>query len=284
MKFKFGFIGCGNMGGALAQAVAKSTDPTEIVLCDANIEKAAALAESLGCGVALLEQVAADCEYIFLGVKPQGFEGLFAEIAPTLKARKDRFVLISMAAGVSVAAVEKMCGKKAPVIRIMPNTPVSVGEGMILYTANEAVTEKEIDTFLRALAKAGKITPSTPQKVVRDLLVKEGLRKDSAKVVAKGTDSIVDDIAMVEKALKVVLASLEKKGKVRISGTRNLHYYEPLVPREPIAQKETADMIERVYDGSVSDMLAAMAKSGAIPKEEIPKLREILDSCESEIK
>lgn len=64
-----------------------------------------------------------------------------------------------------------------------------------------------------ALAKAGKITPSTPQKVVRDLLVKEGLRKDSAKVVVKGTDSIVDDIAIVDKALKVLLASLEKKGK-----------------------------------------------------------------------
>ena len=65
-----------------------------------------------------------------------------------------------------------------------------------------------------ALAKAGKITPTTPQKIVRELLVKEGLRKDSAKVVAKGTDTIVDDIAIVEKALKVVLASLEKKGKV----------------------------------------------------------------------
>lgn len=64
-----------------------------------------------------------------------------------------------------------------------------------------------------ALAKAGKITPSTSQKAIRELLVKEGLRKDSAKVVAKGTDSIVDDIAMVDKALKVLLASLEKKGK-----------------------------------------------------------------------
>ena len=140
MKYKFGFIGCGNMGGALALAVAKSVDPFEVALCDANIEKAAALAESLGCGVALLEHVAQDAQYIFLGVKPQGFEGLFAEISPILKARKDRFVLISMAAGVSVAAVEKMCGGKAPVIRIMPNTPVSVGEGMILYTANDAVT------------------------------------------------------------------------------------------------------------------------------------------------
>ena len=67
MNYQFGFIGCGNMGGALAQAVVKSVTPFEVALCDANFEKAAALAESLGCGVALLEQVAQDCEYIFLG-------------------------------------------------------------------------------------------------------------------------------------------------------------------------------------------------------------------------
>ena len=165
MKIKFGFIGCGNMGGALAQAVAKTANPFEIALCDANIEKSAALAESLGCGVALLEQVVTDCEYIFLGVKPQGFEGLFEEISPILQKRKDRFVLISMAAGVSVAAIEKMCKMKAPVIRIMPNTPVSVGEGMILYTANDAVTEDEIDTFLHALAKAGKLDEIPEDKI-----------------------------------------------------------------------------------------------------------------------
>ena len=162
---KFGFIGCGNMGGALALAVAKSVDPFEVALCDANLEKAAALAESLGCGVALLEQVAQDAEYIFLGVKPQGFEGLFEEISPILKARKDRFVLITMAAGISVAAVEKMCGMNAPVIRIMPNTPVSVGEGMILYTANDAVTETEIETFLYALSKAGKLDEIAEEKI-----------------------------------------------------------------------------------------------------------------------
>ena len=165
MKIKFGFIGCGNMGGALAQAVVKSVNPFEIALCDANIEKAAALAESLGCGVTTTQELAASARFIFLGVKPQGFEGLFEEIAPILKARKDRFVLISMAAGISVAAVEKMCGVKAPVIRIMPNTPVSVGEGMILYTANDAVTEDEIDTFLHALSKAGKLDEIAEEKI-----------------------------------------------------------------------------------------------------------------------
>ena len=165
MKIKFGFIGCGNMGGALAQAVVKSVNPFEVALCDANVERALALAESLGCGVTTTQELAASAKFIFLGVKPQGFEGLFEEIAPILKARKDRFVLISMAAGVSVAAVEKMCGGKAPVIRIMPNTPVSVGEGMILYTANDAVTNDEIDAFLHALSKAGKLDEIAEDKI-----------------------------------------------------------------------------------------------------------------------
>lgn len=63
-----------------------------------------------------------------------------------------------------------------------------------------------------ALAKAGKITRNTPQKVVRELLVKEGLRKGDV-VTTKAKADVVDDIAIIEKALKVVLASLEKKGK-----------------------------------------------------------------------
>ena len=163
--YQFGFIGCGNMGGALAQAVAKSVRPADVALCDANIDRVAALAESLGCAVATLEQVASCCKYIFLGVKPQGFEELFKQLAPILRYRNDRFVLVTMAAGVSVSAVEKMCGMNVPVIRIMPNTPVSVGEGMILYTANDAVTADEIDTFLNALAKAGKLDEIAEEKI-----------------------------------------------------------------------------------------------------------------------
>ena len=171
MKYKFGFIGCGNMGGALAQAVAKSVNPFEIALCDANLEKAAALAESLGCGVALLEQVAKDCEYIFLGVKPQGFEGLFETISPILKARKDRFVLVSMAAGVSLAAVEKMCGTLAPVIRIMPNTPVACGCGMTLYTKNALVSDAALATFLSAMEHSGKLMAVAEEKFDAESIV-----------------------------------------------------------------------------------------------------------------
>ena len=64
-----------------------------------------------------------------------------------------------------------------------------------------------------ALAKAGKITRNTPQKVVRELLVKEGLRKGDVMTTKAKADDIVSDIAIVEKAMKVILSSLEKKGK-----------------------------------------------------------------------
>ncbi len=165
MKTTFGFIGCGNMGGALASAVAKTASAENILLCDAFAEKAEALAaRGIGRAVALSE-LASDCDYIFLGVKPQGFAALFEELRPLLAARKSAPVLVSMAAGLSISAVCELAGGKASVIRIMPNTPVSVGEGMILYTANARVSEAELEIFCKALSAAGKLDPIAEDKI-----------------------------------------------------------------------------------------------------------------------
>jgi pyrroline-5-carboxylate reductase len=90
---------------------------------------------------------------------------LFDTLRPILTARTDRFVLITMAAGLSLDAVAKMSGAQVPIIRIMPNTPVSVGEGMILYAVNEAVTEKDLEQFLAALSKAGKLDAIAEDKI-----------------------------------------------------------------------------------------------------------------------
>ena len=154
---KIGFIGCGNMGGALATAVSRSAAASKLLLCDANTEKAEALACAIGAEAVDLQTLAGEADYMFLGVKPQGFEGLFETLRPYLAARKDGPVLVSMAAGVSVAAVEKMAGGALPVIRIMPNTPVSVGAGMILYTCNALVSDDALNGFLAALAEAGRL-------------------------------------------------------------------------------------------------------------------------------
>ena len=153
-----GFIGTGNMGGALAQAAAKSEN-NRLLLANRHPEKAQRLREKIGGELTDSRGAAAKADYIFLGVKPQMLETLFAEIRDTLSARSDRFVLVSMAAGTSIEKVKCLAGGDYPVIRIMPNTPASIGQGMILYACSQEVTKEEENVFLEAMTAAGRFSP-----------------------------------------------------------------------------------------------------------------------------
>ena len=118
-------------------------------------EKAAALAESLQASTGSNNDVAAWADFLFLGVKPQMMEGLLAELAHVLAERTDRFIVVNMAAGLTMERIAAMAGGPYPVIRIMPNTPCAVGEGVILWDANAQVTEAEMSEFTSALSGAG---------------------------------------------------------------------------------------------------------------------------------
>ena len=161
----FGFIGTGNMGSALARATAKTIAPGHIHLADACKEKAGALAAEIGGVFSTVEAVAENCHFIFLGVKPQMMAAMLDSIAPVLKSRNQDFVLVSMAAGVCIADIQKMAGGSYPVIRIMPNIPVSVGGGVILYDTTENVTAEDTAAFRNALCAAGLVDP-LPEKLI----------------------------------------------------------------------------------------------------------------------
>lgn len=152
----FGFIGTGNMGGALARAVCKRVPSDEVFLANRTMEKAQALAAELECRVADNEAIARSADFIFLGVKPQMMADMLADIAPVLEQRETRFVLVSMAAGLSLEDIARMAGGDYAVIRIMPNTPSAIGEGMILYTCGKGVTKTEEKEFLDSMAGAGR--------------------------------------------------------------------------------------------------------------------------------
>lgn len=153
----FGFIGSGNMGGALATAISKKYNGTSLLIADADYEKAEALAEKISATAHSNEFIAENCKFIFLAVKPQIMEKVLCSIKDQLKNRSDKFVLVTMAAGLSTKKIAEFAGGDYPIIRIMPNTPVFVGEGMILYTANENVTDNEIGEFLDAMEYSGKL-------------------------------------------------------------------------------------------------------------------------------
>ncbi len=148
-----GFVGTGKMGGALAAAVVKKVGGENVVLSDARIEIAKALSKEYCCSYNTSNEVVKECKFVFLGVKPQALESVAQQLKEDIS---NDSVLISMAAGTSIEKIEALFGKH-PVIRIMPNTPACVGEGMILYCANEQVSEKELDEFKNMLSLAGKL-------------------------------------------------------------------------------------------------------------------------------
>ena len=141
------------MGGALAIAAAKTG--AKLLLCNRTMAKAEALAQQLGCATATAQEIAATCDYIFLGVKPQMMGELLSSLAPTLKDRKTPFTLVSMAAGLTMDSLRQVAGGSYPVIRMMPNTPVSVGSGVILYDATEDISPAALDGFCAAMQYAG---------------------------------------------------------------------------------------------------------------------------------
>lgn len=159
MSYTFGFIGAGNMGGALAKA-ACNWRADEVLLTDHNLELAVGLAEQLDCDVAMDNSaVAREARFILLGVKPQYMADVLAEIAPVLQARQDRFVVVSMAAGLSLNRLVDMLGFRVPLIRIMPNTSVAVGQGMVLYAACPGVEIAEVEEFCEKMSAAGRFDP-----------------------------------------------------------------------------------------------------------------------------
>lgn len=155
---KIGFIGTGNMGGALASAAARSGE-VEVLLANRTKAKAEALAERIGAVVSSNEIIAREADHIFLGVKPQMMAGMLEGIAHALKARRSEPLLISMAAGLTIQRIRELAGGDYPVIRIMPNMPAAVGEGVIFYACSENCEKAQLEAFLRYMAPAGKLFP-----------------------------------------------------------------------------------------------------------------------------
>ena len=151
------FIGTGNMGGALAQAACRALSPAEVVLTNRTPKKADALARQLGC-VAVLSNEAAvrSAKYIFLGVKPQFYPELAKELTPVLRSCHedgDDKVLISMAAGLTLDTLRTLysgVGYDIPILRIMPNTCVTIGEGIVALAGKDEAHLTAVENILRA--------------------------------------------------------------------------------------------------------------------------------------
>ena len=185
---KLAFIGTGNMGGALARAAALEQG-NELLLVNRHPEKAEKLRAEIGGSVTDHAGAVAAADLLFLGVKPVVLPGLCETLRPLLRAREDRPVIVSMAAGVPIRKLQEELGETLPVIRIMPNTPVAVGEGMILYSCSDEVREEETECFLQAMRHAGRFMKIEERLMEAGMAVSGCGRGGGLRAAEEGRDS-----------------------------------------------------------------------------------------------
>lgn len=226
---KIGFIGIGNMGGAILSGYAQSgkVGDNQLMAFDMNAELCTRTGEKIP-QLSFCENGRQLCEksdIVILGVKPQVIETVLEEIAPAYAKGK---TVISMAAGVSIDLVERYLGKDAAVIRIMPNTPAKVGEAMVAICRNGNVDEEVFALAVSMFSGIGRaevveeslidcvigVSGSSPAytymyiEALIDAAVKNGMDEEKARVFA--AQSVLG-------AAKMVLESLESVEQLRIN-------------------------------------------------------------------
>ncbi|MBD2762212.1 pyrroline-5-carboxylate reductase [Kocuria sp. cx-116] len=156
------FLGTGSMNGSILRGVLAGGTPAEQVRATT---KSAASAETLreDTGVTVFSgeenekanlEAVKGADVVLLGVKPYAILDLAREIAPALEPKT---VVVSVAAGITLGALEKALPEGQPVVRTMPNTPSSVGRGVISVTPGTHTTRDQLDAVKEVLSSVATV-------------------------------------------------------------------------------------------------------------------------------
>ncbi len=151
-EWKIALLGAGNMGGAILHGIigAALCKNDSITVFDKTADKCAAYT-ALGCNNA---SSAADAvkasDAVIIAVKPQQIDGLFDEIAPVCGGK----LFVSIAAGVTIARIEAALPNSS-VVRVMPNTPLMVGEGVSALCRGTSVSDAQMKLAMSFFSVAG---------------------------------------------------------------------------------------------------------------------------------
>ena len=152
---KIGFIGCGKMAGAIIKGIVKSSliSANNILASKSNPENLEETSKKLGIRITLdNKEIMKFGDIIFIGVKPSQVSAVLEEIKAFVTADK---IIVSMAAGVKITQIENIL-QSTKVIRIMPNTPVLVNEGMTGICRGKGVSEKDLEQICSIFDSIGK--------------------------------------------------------------------------------------------------------------------------------
>lgn len=150
-KIKIGFIGTGSMGSSLALSI-QNYPNSVLLLNNRTISKAENLHKKIeNSKVLSFKEVSEQSEYLFIGVKPIELKDVLKE----LKQINNKSIIISMVAGITIKEINEIIPN--PIIRILPNTAVSVKSGLTLVTYGASITDDNKNIFINIMKETGQL-------------------------------------------------------------------------------------------------------------------------------
>jgi pyrroline-5-carboxylate reductase len=216
-----GFVGAGNMGEALIRGVVEANlvPPDAIRATDARRERLDDLGRRYGIRAATDNAtLVRESDVVVLAVKPQIMEPVVREIAPALTGRT---LLISIAAGVPTAAIRHALGREARLIRVMPNTPALVLEGLTAIARGQGLAPGDVETAEELFHAIGRVV--VLDESLMDAVT--GLSGSGPAYVAVVIEALADGgVRMgLDRATAITLAAQTVLGAARLVRDTALH-------------------------------------------------------------
>lgn len=155
---KLGFLGAGNMGGALIRGLIEQNaiEKENVYVCGHHLETLNAFSKELGFHVCeTLEELAQKTDAVLFAVKPYHIEGILKESGACLKGK----IMLSVISGYDFDRYEPLLDPSVRHLYIMPNTPSSVGEGVLMFEQKHNLTDEEYEWVHGMFSKIGSVFP-----------------------------------------------------------------------------------------------------------------------------
>jgi len=221
-----GFVGTGNMGEALVQGLLHGhlCRPDQILCSDVRPERLKLVRETYGVkGTSHNIEVVKQSEIILLSVKPQTMKHIIEEVSKYLDFSK---LIVSIAAGVSLAAIESHAGKELKLVRVMPNICVSVREGASAIAGGRHATKEDLAIAKTIFDSVGKsvlieedlldaVTGLSGSGPAYIFLIIDALADAGVKMGLSRHDSIILASQTVLGAAKMLIETREHPGRLK---------------------------------------------------------------------
>ncbi len=261
-----GCVGAGNMGTAILTRLSQTLNKDNIVCFDIDKAKLDSLKKDIGIRTAkTVKELSNECDIIILAVKPDIIAAVAKEIDASIKDK----IIISIAAGVSINSIKENLKSSHKIIRVMPNTPALIGEGMSVLSPDADVDDESLETAKEIFKSVGMVEV-LPEKLMDAVTALSGCGPAYGFTLIQAmTDGGVKMGIPRDKALTLAAQTIAGAAKMIINNKE-----EPIILRGRVTSPggstiEAVHVLEKTgFSGIVMDAIdAARTKSEKLGKK-----------------